>query len=187
MFLSRLQAKTTTRAEKMGLQLRDKKVLVVGLARTGVAVARFLKNQGANVTATDVLRKGQLGAFGEQAVNLAISLELGGHNIESFTAADLIVVSPGVPEGISPIETARRMGVPVIGEIELASHFIKEPIVAITGTNGKTTTTRLLGDMLKASGRGVFVGGNIGNPLIGYVESEGGGASEYYGRPSRPV
>jgi UDP-N-acetylmuramoylalanine--D-glutamate ligase len=153
------------------LNLANKKVLVVGLAKTGLAVTRFLKEQGAQVTATDALSKEKLGSYADQALSLGVSLELGGHKTESFVGADLVVVSPGVPERISPLKAAAQSGVPIIGEIELASRFIGEPIAAITGTNGKTTTTSLVGEMLKASGRKVYVGGNIGAPLIDYVSA----------------
>ena len=99
-----------------------------------------------------------------------IVLEAGQHRTETFQQADLIVLSPGVPHTIPPIVRAQETGTVVMGEIELASRFIKDPIVAVTGTNGKTTTTELLGDMLKDSGLKVFVGGNIGKPLISYVD-----------------
>jgi UDP-N-acetylmuramoylalanine--D-glutamate ligase len=95
-----------------------------------------------------------------------LNLELGGHRQEPFEAADLIVISPGVPHTIAPAGKGPQRGIPVIGEIELASRFIRKPIVAVSGTNGKTTTTELLGRMLAAAGLRVFVGGNIGNPLI---------------------
>ena len=153
------------------LNVENKKVLVVGLARSGLAVARFLKDQGAQVTATDLKEKDELGSWVQGALAMGISLKLGAHEIEGFTGSDLIVVSPGVPHNITPLEAARRAGIPVIGEVELASRYIKQPIVAITGTNGKTTTTSLIGEMLEASGREVFVGGNIGAPLIDYVSS----------------
>jgi UDP-N-acetylmuramoylalanine--D-glutamate ligase len=153
------------------LDFENKKVLVVGLARTGLAVARFLKDRGAQVTVTDLKKKDELGSYVQQALAMGISLKLGVHEIESFTGSDLIVVSPGVPHTIMPLETARRAGIPVIGEVELASRYIKEPIVAITGTNGKTTTTSLVGEMLNTSGCSVFVGGNIGAPLIDYLNS----------------
>jgi len=153
------------------LNLKNKKVIVVGLAMTGLAVARFLKDRGAQVTATDLKEKDELDSYAQEALAMGISLQLGAHKIEAFTGSDLIVVSPGVPHTITPLETARRAGIPVIGEMELASRYIKEPIVAITGTNGKTTTTSLIGEMLKASGCSVFVGGNIGAPLIGYLNS----------------
>jgi UDP-N-acetylmuramoylalanine--D-glutamate ligase len=153
------------------LNLKNKKVIVAGLARTGLAVARFVKNQGAQVTATDLKKKDELGSYAEEALAMGIALKLGAHKIEGFTGSDLVVVSPGVPHSLPALEAARRAGIPVIGEIELAFRYIKEPIVAITGTNGKTTTTSLVGKMLEASGRNVFVGGNIGAPLIDYVNA----------------
>ena len=155
------------------MDFENKKVLVVGLARTGLAVARFLKDRGAHVTVTDLKKEDELGSYAHEALTMGISLKLGSHKIESFTDSDLIVVSPGVPHRITPLEAARRAGIRVIGEVELAYRFIKdkEEIVAITGTNGKTTTTSLVGEMLKASGRKVFVGGNIGAPLIDYLNS----------------
>jgi UDP-N-acetylmuramoylalanine--D-glutamate ligase len=93
-------------------------------------------------------------------------LALGGHPQEIFSTADLIVVSPGVPLNLPQLTVASNKGVPLIGELELASRFLQIPVVAISGTNGKTTTTALVGDMLRNNGQRVFVGGNIGNPLI---------------------
>ncbi|NVM22387.1 MAG: UDP-N-acetylmuramoyl-L-alanine--D-glutamate ligase [Desulfobacterales bacterium] len=153
------------------MNLENKKVLVVGLARTGVAVARFLKNQGARITAADIRTRDELGRYAQQAIDMDICLELGPHKAETFSGCDLIVVSPGVPHTIEPLEEARKAGIPVIGELELAARYINQPIVAITGTNGKTTTTSLVGEMLRASDLNVFVGGNIGQPLIDYVDS----------------
>ena len=148
------------------MKLEAKNVVVVGLARSGLAVARFLKAQGARVTVTDQAAEEVLGNFVEEARKLGIQLELGGHRGASFEAANLIVISPGVPHTIEPLVKARQRGIPVIGEIELAARFIQKPIVAVSGTNGKTTTTELLGRMLAVAGMRVFVGGNIGNPLI---------------------
>ncbi|MGD9208930.1 MAG: Mur ligase family protein, partial [Syntrophobacterales bacterium] len=146
--------------------LDNKKVLVVGLARTGLAVAEFLLDQGARVTITDHLPAEDLGSEAESASRLGCSLALGGHPAELFTDADLIVVSPGVPLNIPQLQEARSKSVPIIGELELASRFLKLPILAISGTNGKTTTTELVGDMFNHSGQRAFVGGNIGNPLV---------------------
>lgn len=154
------------------LGLKDKRALVVGLAKTGLAVGRFLVNRGARVTVADLMTEEQLGGQATEALALGISLQLGPHDLDTFLSQDLIVVSPGVPETIEPLEAAKRIGIPVIGELELAARFIGEPIVAVTGTNGKTTTTHLIGEMLKASQRKVYVGGNIGNPLIEYLELE---------------
>jgi UDP-N-acetylmuramoylalanine--D-glutamate ligase len=103
---------------------------------------------------------------------MGIAMELGRHRSQTFEKADLVVVSPGVAHTIGPVMRAREQGIAVIGEIELASRFIKEPILAVTGTNGKTTTSEILGSMLMHSGFNVFVGGNIGNPLIGYADGE---------------
>jgi UDP-N-acetylmuramoylalanine--D-glutamate ligase len=150
--------------------LAQKHILVVGLGMSGVAAARFLKNRGASVTITDMAKAETLSSHLSLVRGMGIETELGRHRFETFENADLIVLSPGVPHTISPVTRAKEKGIPVIGEIELASWFIREPIVAITGTNGKTTTTVLLGEMLRKSGHKVFVGGNIGDPLIGYAD-----------------
>ncbi len=146
--------------------LKNRHVVVVGLARSGMAVARFLKTHGASVTVTDLAVAEDLGPLVDEARELGVTLELGGHGAATFEAAQLIVISPGVPHTLAPLAQARERGVEVIGEVELAARFIQTPMVAVTGTNGKTTTTELLGQMLAASGLKVFVGGNIGNPLI---------------------
>jgi UDP-N-acetylmuramoylalanine--D-glutamate ligase len=153
------------------MQLKDKNIVVVGLGRTGLAVARFLVRRRASVVITDSADESTLEGQLEMIKNLGIQSELGGHRSETFENADLIVISPGVPHTIEPIIKARKRSVPVIGEIELAARFIDTPIVAVTGTNGKTTTTELIGAMLQSSGRRVFVGGNIGNPLISYADN----------------
>jgi len=153
------------------MNLRNRKIVVVGLGRTGLAAARFLHQKGARVLVADTADETQLGDSVGILREMGVALELGPHRITSFQNADLIVVSPGVSHTIEPIAHARSRGIPLMSEVELASRFIKEPIVAVTGTNGKTTTTELLGQMLKNSGISVFVGGNIGNPLIEYVSS----------------
>jgi UDP-N-acetylmuramoylalanine--D-glutamate ligase len=153
------------------MNLLNKKILIVGLGKSGVAAARFLNRQGAFVTVTDMKTEEDLGPFAPLVREMGIRMELGGHGVETFEKSDLIVLSPGVPHTILPVRNAKEKGIPVLGETELASRFITEPIVAVTGTNGKTTTTTLLGEMLKKSGRNVFVGGNIGTPLIEYVDN----------------
>ena len=144
------------------------RVLVVGAARSGVAAAQLLARRGARVTLTD--RKAQIP---EQAKlrDAGVALELGDHNIESFETAQLIVMSPGVPLDIPEVERAQAAGVPVIGELELASRWLRGPIVAITGTKGKSTTTTLVGRMLEAAGKRVMVGGNIGYPVSAQVDA----------------
>lgn len=148
------------------MDLQGKKILVVGLARTGVAVVRFLAQAGAEVTVTDMREEEALSESLAELADLHLNLELGRHVPYSFLMADLIVVSPGVPMDIKPLEMARSQKRRVVSEVELASWFIKAPMVAITGTNGKTTTTTLTGEIFKACGYETFVGGNIGNPLI---------------------
>jgi UDP-N-acetylmuramoylalanine--D-glutamate ligase len=152
--------------------LRDKKVLVVGLAKSGLATAEFLVSRGARVTVTDHLSASELGSTADSAERLGCSLALAGHPVEVFTQADLIVVSPGVPLDLPELREAQSRSISIIGELELASRFLQLSVVAISGTNGKTTTTALVGDMLKHSGKRVFVGGNIGNPLITLIKEK---------------
>lgn len=153
------------------MELRNKKIVVVGLARTGVAVARFLAKQGARVIVTDMKAHADVAPYLAKLEGLPIEYQLGGHDKHSFLMADLIVVSPGVPMDIKPLLLARAQKRRVISEIELAAASITAPIAAITGTNGKTTTTTLTGEIFTASGFRTFVGGNIGNPLIDLVAS----------------
>jgi UDP-N-acetylmuramoylalanine--D-glutamate ligase len=153
------------------MELKDKKILVVGLARTGVAVTRFLAQAGAQVTVTDMREEELLSESLAELADLEIDFELGRHVPYSFLMADLIVVSPGVPMDIKPLNMARAQKRRVVSEVELASWFIQAPMVAITGTNGKTTTTTLTGEIFRACGFDTFVGGNIGNPLIELASS----------------
>jgi|WetSurMetagenome_2_1015567.scaffolds.fasta_scaffold79533_2 UDP-N-acetylmuramoylalanine--D-glutamate ligase len=156
--------------------LAGKRVLVVGLGRSGVAVARLCANQGAQVTVNDAKTAAQL----ESELALLprdIGRELGGHPAQLFLAQDFIVLSPGVPP-LPQIEAARDRGVIVTGELEVGSWFIESTMVAITGTNGKSTTTTLCGAMLAANGRPTFVGGNLGTPLceaVGTLAAREGG------------
>ncbi|MBI9074266.1 MAG: UDP-N-acetylmuramoyl-L-alanine--D-glutamate ligase [Desulfatibacillum sp.] len=154
------------------MDLKGKIIIAVGLALTGEAVAAFCLAQGAEVIVADKASEFELGERVQNVRAMGARVELGPHNFETFEKADLIVISPGVPHTIPVLQAAAQKGVPVIGEVELASRFIKEPIVAVTGTNGKTTVTSLIGAMLEASGISTFVGGNIGNPLVNYANSE---------------
>lgn len=153
------------------MDIKDKRVLVVGLARTGVAVARFLAARGARIIITDMKTETELAADLEQLADLEIDYQLGRHEKQLFLMADLIVVSPGVPMDIKPLLLAKAQGRTVISEIELAAAYIDAPLVAITGTNGKTTTTTVTGKIFDDGGFRTFVGGNIGNPLIELVTS----------------
>lgn len=155
------------------MDLNHKNILIVGLGISGIAAARFAKKKGAFVTVTDMADEKKLGSYAPMAHKLGVNMELGKHNIETFERSDLIVVSPGVPHTILPIKLAIAKGIPVLGELELAARYIREPVIAVSGTNGKTTTATLLGSMLESSGFKVFVGGNIGNPLIDYADKRG--------------
>ena len=154
------------------IALADKQVVVVGLGRSGIGAARFLVRQGARVTVTDRAPAEDLKAGIDALDGIDIRFRLGGHHAQDFAHADLVVLSPGVPHTMPVLEPAWAAGVPVIGELELAARWIGEPIIAVTGTNGKTTTTELIGAMLKNSGKKVFVGGNIGTPLIAYADGQ---------------
>ena len=152
------------------IDLAKKRVVVVGLGRSGVAAARFLVRRGARVTVTDRASAEALKARIDALKGLDVRFALGGHDSGDIAGADLVVLSPGVPHIQPMLEPAWAAGTPVIGEMELAAGWIDEPIVAVTGTNGKTTTTELVGSMLRNSGKKVFVGGNIGTPLIAYAD-----------------
>jgi len=151
------------------VELRDKRVLVVGLGKSGVASALFLKERGARVTVSDTKSPDQLREEIPQLLDQGITVETGGHGERTFRGQDLIVVSPGVPFDAPPLMQARALGEAVIGEIELAAQHFPGPIVAITGSNGKTTTTTLAGEILTAGGIPTLVGGNIGTPAISLV------------------
>jgi UDP-N-acetylmuramoylalanine--D-glutamate ligase len=151
------------------MDLNNKRVLVVGLGKSGVASALFLKERGARVTVSDTKSEDQLRDEIPILLDQGIAVETGGHGERTFRGQDLIVVSPGVPVDAPPLVQARASGEPVIGEIELAAQHLTGPIVAITGSNGKTTTTTLAGEILTAGGFATLVGGNIGTPAISLV------------------
>ena len=148
------------------MELNGKYVLVVGLGKSGVASALFLKAHGARVTVSDTKSGDELRNEIPVLLDHGITVETGGHGERTFRGQDLIVVSPGVPVDAPPLVQARGLGESVIGEIELAAQFLPGPIVAITGSNGKTTTTTLVGEILTAGGLPTLVGGNIGTPAI---------------------
>jgi UDP-N-acetylmuramoylalanine--D-glutamate ligase len=152
------------------MELNNKSVLVVGLGKSGVASALFLKAHGARVTVSDTKSGDELHNEIPVLLDNGIAVETGGHGERTFREQDLIVVSPGVPIDAPPLAQARALGETVIGEIELAAQFFPGRIVAITGSNGKTTTTTLAGEILAASGLPTVVGGNIGTPAISLVE-----------------
>jgi UDP-N-acetylmuramoylalanine--D-glutamate ligase len=152
------------------MELKDKRVLVVGLGKSGVASALFLKAHGARVTVSDTKSGDELRNEIPVLLDHGITVETGGHGERTFRGQDLIVVSPGVPVDAPLLAQTRAMGEAVIGEIELAAQFLPGPIVAITGSNGKTTTTALTGEIMAAGGLPTLVGGNIGTPAISLAE-----------------
>jgi UDP-N-acetylmuramoylalanine--D-glutamate ligase len=145
-------------------------VLVVGLARTGVSTALFCAARGASVTASDARSESDLREAAAQLRQAGCELELGGHSLSTFQSQDLIVPSPGVPANLPDLQAARAAGIPVWSEIELASRFLRGRLLAITGSNGKTTTTALAGHIIAGAGNHAIVAGNIGTPLISCVE-----------------
>ncbi|MGH9682026.1 MAG: UDP-N-acetylmuramoyl-L-alanine--D-glutamate ligase [Candidatus Acidiferrales bacterium] len=154
-----------------GFDLSGKRVLVVGLARTGVVASLFSAGYGAIVTATDEKSEAELGEAVPRLRAASVKLVLGGHASANFLDQDLIVLSPGVPAKLPAVDAARARGIPVWSEIEVAFRFLRGKFVAITGSNGKTTTTSLVAHILKTANIPTLVGGNIGTPLLALVES----------------
>ena len=152
------------------MDLKNKRVLVVGLGRSGAASAFFLQERGARVTVSDSKTEAQLQSEVAALLDRGVAIETGQHGERTFRDQDLIVVSPGVPSDQPQLQHARSLGIPVIGEVELAFRFLKGKAIAITGSNGKTTTTTLVGEILAKSGKKTLVGGNIGTPVISLVD-----------------
>jgi UDP-N-acetylmuramoylalanine--D-glutamate ligase len=148
------------------MELKNKRVLVVGLGKSGLAAALFLRDRGARVTVSDTRSAAALGDEIPALLEAGIMVESGGHGLLTFRRQDLIVVSPGVPLDTPEVKQAQQFGLTVIGELELASRFLEGEVVAITGSNGKTTTTTLIGKIFEDAGLPTLVGGNIGLPVI---------------------
>ncbi|MBU0730695.1 MAG: UDP-N-acetylmuramoyl-L-alanine--D-glutamate ligase [Proteobacteria bacterium] len=146
------------------------KILVVGLGKTGISAVGFLLRQGARITVSEARPEASIDS---QTLSFlkesGVELESGGHTDKTFLNTDLIFVSPGIPLETQPLVKALGRGIPVIGELALAPEYLETPVVAVTGTNGKSTVTTLIGDIFKAMGKKVFVGGNIGTPLTNYL------------------
>jgi UDP-N-acetylmuramoylalanine--D-glutamate ligase len=151
-------------------EFRGKRVLVVGLARTGVATSLFCSARGASVTATDARTENAIGDVLSQLRTAGVHLELGGHREETVLEQDLVIPSPGVPADAPLLKTARAKGITIWSEIELADRFLNGRLVGITGSNGKTTTTSLIEHILRSAGISTILAGNIGTPLISRVE-----------------
>jgi len=147
-----------------------KKVLVVGLAASGVAASRVLLSREAMVIGNDAKPEADIRDAASELRKLGAMLSLGGHPESLFVNADLIVVSPGVPADLPVLASARAAGIEVISEPELAGRFLRGRMIGVTGSNGKTTVTTLIGELMRAAGAEVIVGGNIGTPLTGLIE-----------------
>ena len=152
------------------MELKGKKVLVVGLGKSGLAAALFLRKRGAQVTVSDMRSAASLAREIPALLEHGIMVESGGHGLLTFRRQDLIVVSPGVPLDTPELVQVKAFGLPIIGELELAAQYLKGKILAITGSNGKTTTTALAGEILASAGVATQVGGNIGVPVIALIE-----------------
>ena len=152
------------------MELKGKKVLVVGLGKSGLAAALFLRRRGAHVTVSDVRSAEALAKDIPALLDEGLMVETGGHGLLTFRRQDLIVVSPGVPLNTPELAQVKSFGLPVIGELELAARFLKGKTLAITGSNGKTTTTALVGEILDKAGIATLVGGNIGVPVVALID-----------------
>ena len=153
------------------MNIEGKKILVVGLGKSGIAAAEFLTSRGAFVTANDAQPAEKIAAVVNQLIEKNIEVVAGSHPLPLFENSDLIVASPGVPLALECFQKAKSAGVPIISEIELAAHFLRGRLIGITGSNGKTTTTTLIAEVLRNAGYKTQVGGNIGIPLISLVET----------------
>ncbi|MCD6319704.1 MAG: UDP-N-acetylmuramoyl-L-alanine--D-glutamate ligase [Candidatus Desulfofervidaceae bacterium] len=150
---------------KSCIEIKNKHFVVVGLGKTGASLTRFLLERGGRVTISDSASLERIKPQLETLKGFDFQLETGGHREETFLKADYIIVSPGVPLNLPIFQSVRNRGIPILGELDLVGPFLSAPIIAITGTNGKTTTTNLIGKILAAHGKKVWVGGNIGTPL----------------------
>jgi len=152
------------------MDFKGKRVLVVGLGKSGISAALYLRKLGARVTVSDARPSESLAREIPALLEAGVMVESGGHGVLTFRRQDLVVLSPGVPLSTPEVQQSIRYGVPVVGEVELASLALKGKIIAITGSNGKTTTTSLVGHILKRAGLATQVGGNIGLPVVEMVE-----------------
>jgi len=148
---------------------KSKRVLIVGFGVSGVAVAKYMIKQGAKVLISEQKQNTEVLESVKALEDYKVEYEFGGHNPRSFLGAELIVVSPGVPLTLPVLQEAKAQNIPITTEVDLAAMALKEPLISVTGTNGKTTTTLLIGEIFKADQRPVYVGGNIGKPLLDYI------------------
>lgn len=155
------------------MKLNNKRFLIVGLGKTGIETLKFLKSKGGLVRATDISALEQLSEEVKELIDAGYEIETGSHSEENLVWADVVIPSPGVSFNTPFIQKAIELEKEVISEIELAYRFLKKPIIAVTGSNGKTTTTSIIAQILKRNGKNIFLGGNIGTPLITIAEKDG--------------
>lgn len=153
-------------------ELRGKKIMIVGLSKTGVSLAKFLAEAEADVTISDHKSPAELANALEDIEGLKINFDLGGHTPKVMLSQELIILSPGVSPELKIFDYARQNGVKVTGELEFIAQFVQEPIIAVTGTNGKSTTCKLIQAFLNESGVKTWLGGNFGTPLTEYVRNK---------------
>ena len=149
----------------MKLDFQNRRIVIIGAGLSGQALTRFFVERGATVALSDLRHRDEIPGL-ESLQGLPVRFDLGGHSLELFEQADLVAVSPGVPLACKPLQRAVSCGIPVLGEVEIASRELNVPIIGVTGTNGKSTTTSLIGEIMQAWGKNYFVGGNLGTPLI---------------------
>jgi UDP-N-acetylmuramoylalanine--D-glutamate ligase len=155
------------------IDVENKEVVVLGMGKSGLSAARWLTVKGAKVTISEMRGESVFSSeLMHELRDLGITLEMGGHKEETLLKSELIVVSPGVPLDLDVLDGVRKRKIPIVGEMGLAAQWIDTPMVAVTGTNGKSTVTAFLGAMLEGAGFKVFVGGNIGTPLIDYAAGD---------------
>jgi UDP-N-acetylmuramoylalanine--D-glutamate ligase len=154
------------------IDVKGKKIMVVGLSKTGVSLVKYLVELGAEVTISDHKSPAELAGSLELIEGINVHFDLGGHTPKAMLAQELIILSPGVSPELKIFDYARQNGVKVTGELEFAAQFVQEPIIAVTGTNGKSTTCKLIEAFLRESGINVWLGGNFGTPLIDYVRNK---------------
>jgi UDP-N-acetylmuramoylalanine--D-glutamate ligase len=154
-------------------KFKGKRVLIAGAKATGTALAKFFSSQGAKITISDTKTREELGGVADMLEEFEPTWDLGGHTAKAVSNQDLIVLSPGVNPRDKAFEPALQKGIPITGELELASTMLKEPIIAITGTNGKSTVSKLIYEFLNESGASPWLGGNYGTPLIDFVTNKG--------------
>jgi len=152
------------------MDVRGKKIAVIGMGKSGIEAARFLKRKRAELFISEGRRTERTKRAAETLEKEGFELELGRHSIEKICRSDFVIISPGISPRQPVYQAVKESSAPLLSEIEVASWYLNQPIIAVTGTNGKTTVTSLITQMLNDCGKPALSAGNIGNPLIGEIE-----------------